>query len=76
MSVTRTADFDDALPDISLRILSASPSVGGAGGVGVCEVRVLIGQGALIPHDAGSGADASDSFPWALALAAHQIGRS
>ncbi|MGW9351468.1 flavoprotein [Nocardiopsis flavescens] len=35
------------------------------------QVRVLIGPGAFIPHDAGAGADAFERFPWALALDAH-----
>lgn len=36
------------------------------------RVRVLIGQGAFIPHDAGAGANAFDHFPWGLALSAHR----
>lgn len=37
------------------------------------QVQVLIGPGAFIPHDTGTGASAFDRFPWALALAAHSI---
>lgn len=36
------------------------------------RVRVLIGQRAFIPHDAGAGANAFDHFPWGLALSAHR----
>jgi phosphopantothenoylcysteine synthetase/decarboxylase len=32
------------------------------------EVSVLIGPGAFIPHEAGSGSSAFETFPWQLAL--------
>ncbi|NYH52599.1 phosphopantothenoylcysteine synthetase/decarboxylase [Nocardiopsis arvandica] len=32
------------------------------------EVSVLIGQDAFVPHEAGSGSSAFDTFPWLLAL--------
>ena len=32
------------------------------------EVSVLIGQDAFVPHEAGSGSGAFDTFPWQLAL--------
>ncbi|MFE6447662.1 flavoprotein [Nocardiopsis dassonvillei] len=56
------------LPFVNSAYASRAPFRESARKLRAEEVSVLIGQDAFVPHEAGSGTSAFDTFPWRLAL--------